>query len=120
MLQRDLRRRRIEQKCAPKPPPIRPHKPLQTNGGTDERPRPPACPSERSYTCIGGACFSGISGAAGLNKNVPPNRRQFALINHCKQMGAQMSAPGLRPVHPSAAILALVGHASAGSPAPPD
>src|ERR1035441_4280517 len=36
MLQRDLRRGRIEQKCAPKPPPVRPHKPLQTNGGTDE------------------------------------------------------------------------------------
>src|ERR1017187_4479700 len=45
---------------------------------------------------MGGACFSGISGAAGLNKNVPPNRRQFALINHCKQMGAQMSLPSER------------------------
>src|ERR1035441_9594678 len=36
MLQPDLRRGRIEQKCAPKPPPIRPRKPWQTNGGTDE------------------------------------------------------------------------------------
>jgi hypothetical protein len=36
VLQPDLRRGRIEQKCAPKPPPIRPRKPLQTNGGTDE------------------------------------------------------------------------------------
>jgi hypothetical protein len=45
---------------------------------------------------MGGACFSRISGAAGLNKNVPPNRRQFALVNHCKQMGAQMSLPSER------------------------
>src|ERR1039457_788925 len=42
MLQRDLRRGRIEQKCAPKPPPVRPHKPLQTNGGTDELANPSA------------------------------------------------------------------------------
>src|ERR1035438_2165244 len=30
------RRGRIEQKCAPKPAQIRPRKPLETNGGTDE------------------------------------------------------------------------------------
>src|ERR1035441_6825470 len=45
---------------------------------------------------IGGACFSGATGAAGLNKNVPPNRRKVCLVNHCKQMGAQMSLPGER------------------------
>jgi hypothetical protein len=59
MLQRDLRRGRIEQKCAPKPPPIRPHKPLQTNGGTDELAKASeARPSERSPEPIsrGSAC----------------------------------------------------------------
>src|ERR1039458_7440529 len=60
----------------------------------------------RRLRLIGGACFSRISGAAGLNKNVPPNRRQFALVNHCKQMGAQMN----KNVPPNRRQFALVNH----------
>src|ERR1017187_9824823 len=52
--------------------------------------------SHEKLDAFGGACFSGVTGDAGLNKEVPPKRRQFALVNHWKQMGAQMSLPAGR------------------------
>src|ERR1039458_3120819 len=73
MLQPDLRRGRIEQKCAPKPPPIRPRKPLQTNGGTDElASRPEGRPCLRDMPARGLTRLTWISGAFCRKSAVSP------------------------------------------------
>src|ERR1035441_5227465 len=81
MLQRDFRRGRIEQKCAPKPPPIRPRKPLQTNGGTDEL-APPACGRILSQLLTGRGSDLAPMSRGGLSEDPPPHGRSDRFRRH--------------------------------------